>query len=104
MSVFISGYHRQMNDEICPVVVDFGSRFIKAGWGGNDAPSTVLPSLVGIGTPSGPFFRSRYVGDTVLSQRSFLKQIVQPIKDGVIQDFVRNLLHAFLLERITLSL
>lgn len=77
-----------MSDETV-VVVDLGSGFIKAGLGGQDAPSLVIPSVVGQTASGGAQY---YVGDQ-LTGRSDLT-LSHPIVNGQVQD--PDALHALL--------
>eukprot|EP01083_Nonionella_stella_P266330 901110_1 len=50
-----------------PLVIDNGSYFIKAGFGGDDAPRAVFPTIVG--RPKGYNSWKTYVGDEAQSKR-----------------------------------
>src|SRR5271154_3054199 len=73
------------------VVIDLGSGTIKAGFGGEDAPRAVFPSVVGAGRGG------RYVGAEAMAKQSLLK-MSYPIQHGVIaswDDAVALLQHTF---------
>jgi actin-related protein len=73
------------------VVIDLGSGTIKAGFGGEDTPRAVFPSVVGAGRGG------RYVGAEAMARRSLLK-MSYPVEHGVIagwDDAVALLRHAF---------
>lgn len=72
------------------VVVDNGTNTIKAGFSTQDAPSTVLPTVVGHGRHKGAMaalgLKDTYVGSQAQALRGILA-ISQPIKQGVVQDW-----------------
>ena len=60
-----------MADEDTPaVVIDNGSGMCKAGFGGDDAPRTVFPSIVGLPRQciAGACMRDKYIGDEAQSK------------------------------------
>jgi len=73
------------------IVIDLGSGTIKAGFGGEDAPRVVFPSVLGAGRGG------RYVGAEAMAKRSLLK-MSYPIQHGVIASWdeaVALLRHTF---------
>jgi actin len=76
-----------MDEENEPLVIDNGSGFLKAGFGGDDAPKSIFPTI--IGRPKAPGLlvgmdqKDDYVGMEALSKKSVLN-LEEPVKYGVI--------------------
>jgi actin len=76
--------------EVQAIVIDNGSCMMKGGYGGDDAPRAVFPSIIGrpryttviVGTGQ----RGHFVGDEAQSHRGVLN-IKYPIEHGIIVDF-----------------
>ena len=84
-----------------PIVIDVGSGFTKAGFGGEEAPSHVFLSI--IGRPKypaailGPRYKEFYIGEEALRLRGVLR-ISYPIEHGIVKDwdgFTKIIEHAF---------
>ena len=84
-----------------PIVIDVGSGFTKAGFGGEEAPSHVFLSI--IGRPKypaailGPRYKEFYVGEEAIRLKGVLR-ISYPIEHGIVKDwdgFTRIIEHAF---------
>lgn len=73
--------------EIQPVIIDNGSGRVKAGFGGEDAPRTVFPSVVGRmkhrSAMVGIAQKEVYVGDEAQAKRGILK-LQYPIAHGIV--------------------
>ena len=80
--------------EVCALVIDNGSGFVKAGFAGEDAPRVVFPSIVGrpnnkkVDETAGetPLLKDCYVGEEAKSKRELLR-IRYPIERGYITDW-----------------
>eukprot|EP01084_Bolivina_argentea_P274235 467368_1 len=66
----------EIADRISPIVCDNGSHFIKAGFGGDDAPRAVFPNIIGI--PKHNYMnrysmmKNHYIGDAAQSKIGIL--------------------------------
>jgi actin-related protein len=73
-----------------PVVIDNGSGMCKAGFSGNDAPSTSFPAIVGYPKykleMAGLGGKEVYIGEEALAKKGILK-LKYPIEHGVVKDW-----------------
>ena len=77
-------------DDIPPIVIDNGTYMMKAGYGGDDSPRAVFPTILGKPKVNSVIYgmnqRARYIGDDAQSKRGILN-INKPIKNGIIEDW-----------------
>lgn len=89
-----------MDDETSSLVVDIGSCFLKAGYGRDDSPRAVFPSIFGKSLETSVFGYSGkdlYIGDEANYQRSHL-ELFPILKNGLFSskdEIVRSLHHTF---------
>ena len=80
----------EWDEDAQALVVDNGSGMIKAGFGDDDAPRAVFPSVVGRplhqGVMVGIAQKDRHVGDEAQSKRATL-ELSYPIKRGIVQNW-----------------
>ena len=74
------------------IVVDNGSATCKAGLATGDAPSVVLPTIVGHPRRDGNFaarhfFNDSFVGNEALGNRDILDDLKYPIERGVVNNW-----------------
>ena len=76
--------------DVAALVVDNGSGTCKAGFGGDDVPRAVFPSIVGRppiqGTTAGIGQKYCYVGDEVQGKRDMLA-LKHPIEHGIVTNW-----------------
>ena len=76
--------------DVAALVVDNGSGTCKAGFGGDDVPRAVFPSIVGRppiqGTTVGIGQKYCYVGDEVQGKRDMLA-LKHPIEHGIVTNW-----------------
>jgi actin, other eukaryote len=75
-------------EELKTLVIDFGSSSVKSGFGGDDAPRSVIPCIRG--TPKEKPIHNinvkDYIGDIAELNRGYLT-LEHPISDGIIQNW-----------------
>jgi len=79
-----------MGDGMEPLVVDNGSGMVKAGFGGDDAPRSVFPSIVGRpkyhGAMVGMSNKKLFIGDEAMAKRGVLS-LKYPIEHGIVTNW-----------------
>lgn len=86
------------DDETVPVVIDFGSGTTRAGFGGDDSPRSMFPTVIGRprhqGVMVGMGGKDVYVGDEAIAKRGILT-LTEPIQNGIVMnwDNMEKLLH-----------
>ncbi|XP_063683246.1 uncharacterized protein LOC134817839 [Bolinopsis microptera] len=77
-------------DNLEPLVIDNGSGMVKAGFGGDDAPRAVFPSIVGRpkykGTMVGMSQKELFIGDEAMAKRGVLG-LKYPIEHGIVTNW-----------------
>jgi len=77
-------------DNLEPLVVDNGSGMVKAGFGGDDAPRAVFPSIVGRpkyhGAMVGMSQKQLFIGDEAMAKRGVLG-LKYPIEHGIVTNW-----------------
>jgi actin-related protein len=78
------------NDELKSVCIDFGSHEIKAGFNGNDAPTAVIPNVIGSSLAERGMWvahlKDTYIGRDAQEKRSVLA-LRHPIRRGQVTDW-----------------
>jgi len=73
-----------MEEDSGAIIIDNGSATVKAGFGGDLAPRSIFPTIVGVPKQEGDITqRDAYFGDEALSKRDELN-LKYPIKDGIV--------------------
>lgn len=76
-----------MYHSVNTIVIDNGSKFIKAGFSGEESPRSIFPTVVG--RPKDNSKKDSYVGDEAKIRRGILedKNIGYPVQRGIISNF-----------------
>ncbi|CAI9284526.1 unnamed protein product [Lactuca saligna] len=86
------------SDDIQPIVCDFGTGMVKAGFAGDEAPKVVFPNIVGrprhTGIMVGMDQKDAYLGDEAMLERGMLT-LKYPIEYGIVSnwDDMEKILH-----------
>lgn len=80
-----------MDEDHTPLVIDNGSGVVKAGRGGEEAPSCVFPSIIAYPKQKGIIVggsgeKDYYIGDEAQQKRGVCK-VKYPISHGIIEDW-----------------
>ena len=78
------------DDEIPPIVIDNGSGWIKAGFGGEDAPRSCFPTAIGRlrhgqSAPEASL-KDSYIGNQITEKRDILS-IQHPMEHGIVTNW-----------------
>lgn len=97
----------ESDSEVSPLVIDNGSGICKAGFAGDDAPRSVIPSIIGhpryhplmVGIGQ----KDSYVGDEAQCKRGMLS-LTYPIEHGIITnwDNMEKVCHLILINSLFL--
>ncbi len=78
------------DSDLLPVVVDNGSGTLKAGIAGDEAPRTIIPTVIGkpknANIMVGMDQKEYFIGKEVEAKKALLN-ITHPIKQGIVQDW-----------------
>lgn len=77
------------DDDNGPVVIDMGSGMTKSGFGGDDAPRAVFPSVIGRPFQTATLVgmgKTEYAGDEAQGKRGVLK-MTYPIENGIVKNW-----------------
>ena len=68
-----------------PIVLDFGSQNCRAGFAGEDKPSEIFLSQIGVPRKNSKWAPGNYVGDILIEKKREF-QLKNPIKNGYVED------------------
>ena len=68
-----------------PIVLDFGSQNCRAGFAGEDKPSEIFLSQIGVPRKNSKLAPGNYVGDILIEKKREF-QLQNPIKNGYVED------------------
>ena len=78
------------SDKGQPVVIDNGSGMCKAGFSGNDAPSSSFPAVIGypkyVQQMTGLGGKDIYIGEEALAKKGVLT-LKYPLKHGIVENW-----------------